>query len=318
MFKVKNVGVVGTGLIGASWAAYYASKDFKVKMFDKISAAQESGLQRTMSYLDGLAQYGLIEKLQVQKMKRNISSAGSLEQAVSDADYVQESASENFEIKIPLFSEMDAVAKPDTILASSSSSLPMTQVQKSVKRPGRCVVAHPFNPPHLVPLVEIVPGNQTAPQTVEDVRTFFNSLGKMPVVLKKETTGFIANRLAAALWREAVDLVLKGVASVQDVDRALFAGPGIRWAFMGQHLIYHLGGGEGGYDYFIKHIGKAFGDIWKDMATWNEISDDAKNKLVQGMNEVMSGKRLSDVSQWRDRKIVGLLKTIYGEEPPIE
>jgi len=318
MLKVKNVGVVGTGLIGASWAAYYASKDFKVKMFDKISAAQESGLQRTMSYLDGLAQYGLIEKLQVQKMNRNISSAGSLEQAVSDADYVQESASENFEIKIPLFSEMDAVAKPDTILASSSSSLPMTQVQKSVKRPGRCVVAHPFNPPHLVPLVEIVPGNQTAPQTIEDVRTFFNSLGKMPVVLKKETTGFIANRLAAALWREAVDLVLKGVASVQDVDRALFAGPGIRWAFMGQHLIYHLGGGEGGYDYFIKHIGKAFGDIWKDMATWNEISDDAKNKLVQGMNEVMSGKRLSDVSQWRDRKIVGLLKTIYGEEPPIE
>jgi 3-hydroxyacyl-CoA dehydrogenase len=318
MLKVKNVGVVGTGLIGASWAAYYASKDFKVKMFDKISAAQENGLQRAMNYLDGLSQYGLIEKSRAQKMKGNISSAGSLEEAVSDVDYVQESASENFEIKIPLFSEMDAIAKPDTILASSSSSLPMTQVQKSVKRPGRCVVAHPFNPPHLVPLVEIVPGNQTAPQTVEDVRTFFNGLGKMPVVLKKETTGFIANRLAAALWREAVDLVLKGVASVRDVDRALFAGPGIRWAFMGQHLIYHLGGGEGGYDYFIKHIGKAFGDIWKDMATWNEISDDARIKLVQGMDEVMSGKKLTDVAQWRDKKIVALLKTIYGEEPPIE
>jgi 3-hydroxyacyl-CoA dehydrogenase len=318
MLKVKNVGVVGTGLIGASWAAYYASKDFKVKMFDKISAAQESGLQRASGYLDGLAQYGLIDKSRAKRMKGNIRSAGSLEEAVSDADYVQESASENFEIKIPLFSEMDAIAKPDTILASSSSSLPMTQVQKSVKRPGRCVVAHPFNPPHLVPLVEIVPGNQTSPQTVEDVRTFFNGLGKMPVVLKKETTGFIANRLAAALWREAVDLVLKGVASVQDVDRALFAGPGIRWAFMGQHLIYHLGGGEGGYDYFIKHIGKAFGDIWKDMATWNEISDDAKSKLVQGMDEIMSGKKLNDVAQWRDKKIVALLKTIYGEEPPIE
>jgi 3-hydroxyacyl-CoA dehydrogenase len=318
MLKVKNVGVVGTGLIGASWAAYYASKDFKVKVFDKISAAQESGLERAMNYLDGLAKYGLIKKSKAEKMKGNISSARSLEQAVSDADYVQESASENFEVKIPLFSEMDAIAKTDTILASSSSSLPMTQVQKSAKRPGRCVVAHPFNPPHLVPLVEIVPGNLTTHQTVEDVRTFFNSLGKMPVVLKKETTGFIANRLAAALWREAIDLVLKGVASVQDVDRALFAGPGIRWAFMGQHLIYHLGGGAGGYDYFIKHIGKAFGDIWKDMATWNEISDDTKNKLVQGMDEVMSGKRLTDVSQWRDKKIVALLKTIYGEEPPIE
>jgi 3-hydroxyacyl-CoA dehydrogenase len=318
MLEVKNIGVVGTGLIGASWAAYYASKDFKVKIFDKISAAQESGVQRAMSYMDGLAQYGLIEKSRAQKMKGNISSTGSLEQALSDADYVQESASENFEVKIPLFSAMDAVAKPDTILASSSSSLPMTQVQKSVKRPGRCVVAHPFNPPHLVPLVEIVPGNQTTSQTVEDVRTFFNGLGKMPVVLKKEATGFIANRLAAALWREAIDLVLKGVASVQDVDRALFAGPGIRWAFMGQHIIYHLGGGEGGYDYFIKHIGKAFGDIWKDMATWNEISDDAKKKLVQGMDEVMSGKKLTDVTQWRDKKIVALLKTIYGEEPPIE
>ncbi|MCX5820566.1 MAG: 3-hydroxyacyl-CoA dehydrogenase NAD-binding domain-containing protein, partial [Deltaproteobacteria bacterium] len=176
-----------------------------------------------------------------------------------------------------------------------------------------CLIAHPFNPPHLVPLVELVPGQKTDPAVMERVKRFFEGLGKIPVVLKREVPGHIANRLAAALWREAIDLVIQGVASVEDVDKALYAGPGIRWALMGQHQIYHLGGGEGGYGYFIDHIGKAFGAYWKEMATWSEISPESRKRLVEGVKQAMGERDAAEIARWRDEKIVGLLKVIYGK-----
>jgi 3-hydroxyacyl-CoA dehydrogenase len=151
---------------------------------------------------------------------------------------------------------------------------------------------------------------------VECVKGFFEGLGKIPVLLKKEAPGHIANRLAAALWREAIEIVIRGIASVEDVDKALYAGPGIRWALMGQHLIYHLGGGEGGYEYFIDHIGKAFGTLWKDMATWTEISDESKKTLVEGIRSAIGDRSVLEIAQWRDKKIVDLIKVIYDERAP--
>ena len=142
----------------------------------------------------------------------------------------------------------------------------------------------------------------------------YQGLGKIPVVLKKEVLGHIANRLAAALWREAIDLVATGVASVEDVDKALYAGPGIRWALMGQHLIYHLGGGDGGYEYFINHIGKAFEKYWQGMASWTEIPEDAKEAIISGVKDSLGGQSLSKLTQWRDEKLVKLLKVIYGRD----
>jgi 3-hydroxyacyl-CoA dehydrogenase len=186
----------------------------------------------------------------------------------------------------------------------------MSEIQKNATRPERCLIAHPFNPPHLIPLVELVPGEQTNRQLIEEVRLFFEGLGKTPVVLKKEAPGHIANRLAAALWREAIDIVIRGISSVEDVDKALRAGPGIRWALMGQHLIYHLGGGEGGYGYFIDHIGKAFVTLWEDMATWTEIPEEAKEMLVKGITASIGDRNLPQMAEWRDKKIVELLKTI--------
>ena len=312
--RIKTVGILGAGTIGSSWATFFATKGMKVRVHDVDRTVEEKGVIKAHANLDALVEYGLVGKEQLVTLKGNIVSSGSMSALVDGADYIQESAAENYEVKAKVFSEMDRLAAPETILASSSSGLLMSVIQESAKRPERCIIAHPFNPPHLVPLVELVPGKKTAPAIVERIKIFFEGLGKIPVVLKREIPGHIANRLAAAIWREAMDLVLTGAATVEDVDKALCAGPGIRYALMGQHMIYHLGGGEGGYGYFIDHIGKAFGAYWREMATWSEISEDSKQILVKGVMEAMHGRDAAEIARWRDEKIVGLLKVIYGKE----
>ena len=309
--KIKNIGILGTGTIGASWATFFASKGLKVKMYDIDKVFLDRGVQKAKENLDALVGYELVEESMVDNLKKNVRSVENIAQMAEDADYIQESTEENYEAKKKVFAELDTLASPKTILVSSSSGLLMSEIQKATKNPKRCLIAHPFNPPHLIPLVELVPGKQTDLQIVNDMKLFFERLGKIPVVLKKETPRHIANRLAAALWREAIDLVVKEVASVEDVDKALYAGPGIRWALMGQHLIYHLGGGEGGYGYFIDHIGKAFGAYWKEMATWHEISDESKKILVEGVEKSMGNRSFGEVARWRDEKIVDLLKVVY-------
>jgi 3-hydroxyacyl-CoA dehydrogenase len=231
---------------------------------------------------------------------------------VEGSDFIQESVYEDYSIKKKMFQKLDSLAASHTILASSSSGLLMSEIQSVTKRPERCLVAHPFNPPHLIPLVELVPGRKTDVQVMREAYCFFEDLGKIPVMLNKEAPGHVANRLALALWREAVEIVIRGIASVEDVDKAIYAGPGIRWALMGPHLIYHLGGGEGGYRYLMDHIGKTFDVVWKDLADWTEIPEETKDMLVQGVKKSMGNKTLAEVARWRDRKIVELIKTIYG------
>jgi 3-hydroxyacyl-CoA dehydrogenase len=309
--KIQSIGIVGTGVIGSSWAAFYASKGFKVKMCDVDPSLCQKGLRRAYGYVELLRTQGLISEKACKNAISDMTTVNELDEAIKDVQLVQESAAENYEVKHQLFKIIDAETPPDVIIASSSSGLLMTEIQKVTRYPKRCLVAHPFNPPHLIPLVELVPGEKTDDNTISKMKSFFEGLGKIPVVLKKEAPGHIANRLAAALWREATDIVLKGIASVEDVDKALFAGPGIRWALMGQHLIYHLGGGEGGIEYFIDHLGPAFEGWWKSMATWTSLPQEAKSILVEGVNEEMRGKNLTEVSQWRDEKLIKLLKVIY-------
>jgi 3-hydroxyacyl-CoA dehydrogenase len=158
--------------------------------------------------------------------------------------------------------------------------------------------------------VELVPGKTTAEPTIRAMKTFYEGLGKIPVVLKKEAPGHLANRLAAALWREGIDIVMQGIASVEDVDKALCAGPGLRWAIMGQHLIYHLGGGEGGMSAFLKHFTPAFQSWWKDMAAWTELPPEAPSVLTEGVRAEMDGKSLVELTRWRDEKLIKLLKAI--------
>jgi len=310
----RTVGILGTGTIGSSWASFFAVNGMAVRMFDADGATLERGLAAARSNVDALGGFGLANEDDVAAAKERLRPVSSVAEVASDVGYVQESVVERYDVKKEVFAEMDRASSPETVIASSSSGLLMTEIQKAMERPERALIAHPFNPPHLVPLVELVPGERTSAAIVAAVREFFERLGKTPVVLQKEVPGHIANRLAAALWREAIDLVHSGVATVEDVDRALYAGPGIRWALMGQHMIYHVGGGEAGYRGFIDHIGATFEEYWRSMASWTEIPPEAKEAVVSGVEESAKGRSLADLAAWRDGKLVAVLKALGPSE----
>ena len=308
-----TVGIVGTGTIGASWAAFYASQGMEVRFFDSIAENRERGMTLARKLLADMERLGLMKGASVDEAKGGLVPADSLEELGAAVGFVHEAAAENYDVKIELFTRLDEIADPEVVLASSSSGLLMTRIQESMRHPGRALIAHPFNPPHLIPLVELVRGEKTDGEVVREMHAFFTDLGKIPVVLQKEVPGHIANRLAAALWREALDLVARGVASVEDVDRALCAGPGLRWALMGQHLIYHLGGGEGGYEHFIEHIGKGWRELWEDMPTWTEIPDEATKAAVAGIEDAVGDRDAAEIAASRDEKLAALVREIYGE-----
>jgi len=313
MSEMRQVAVLGAGTVGSSWAALFAARGLSVRFFDAHEQTHAEAGERIRNNAAFLADEGLADSTAYRTGIEALAAASSIEELVFDADFIQESVTESYDVKKAILGPTSEASPPEAIIASSSSGLLMTELQKVIKHPERSVIAHPFNPPHLVPLVELVPGDQTSEQTVQTARTFFESIGKVPVVLNKEVPGHIANRLSAALWREAIDLVASGVASVEEVDKALHAGPGLRWAILGQHMIYHLGGGEGGYRNFIDHIGATFGEYWKTMPTWSEIPEAAKEQIVQGVVEEQGERTLAEMSQWRDEKLVKLVKAIYGE-----
>ena len=311
--KISKVAVVGAGTIGAGWATLFACRGYPVQMYDSASGGCEQALGRISKNLDFLASRGLVDDDEVEPSLRRIQVADSIDEAVAGVDFVQESVAERYDVKKSVFRQMDLAAPAEAILASSSSGLLISQIQKATTRPGRCVLAHPFNPPHLIPLVEIVKGQATDQDTIEATRDWMAGLGKVPVVLSKEVPGHIANRLQAAIWREAIDLVDQGVASVEAVDKALCAGPGLRWALMGQHMIFHLGGGPGGLEYFINTLGQGvFSTLWRDLATWTSVTDEMKASLISGIQDEQGDQTLEDVAAWRDDKLVELLKMVYS------
>lgn len=309
--QVKSIAIIGTGVIGASWAAFYAAKGFQVNMWDIDTDLCRRGHQQAADIIRQLQTHGILSGDQVEASISRTGTAGGLEQAVESVQLVQESVAENYEIKKQVFKALDAHTEADVILASSSSGLLMTEIQQVTRHPGRCLIAHPFNPPHLIPLVELVPGDGTDEQTISTMKSFYEELGKVPVVLKKAVPGHLANRLAMALWREAVDLVVQGIASVEDVDKAVSAGPGLRWAVMGPHMIYNLGGGEGGMDHFIDHFAPAVKVWWDSLATWTTLPPEAKGLLVDGLRAEMGDQTISDMNRRRDEKFIQLLKILY-------
>jgi len=312
--KFRRIACVGSGLVGHSWATLFAVKGYSVAIQDLRDDLLKRALAGIRSNIDFLVHKKLIAKSRGEAAVKKIRATTSLEEAVGEADYVQESVYENYDVKKDVFRKIGAV-NPDAILASSSSGLLITPIQRVARRPERCLTAHPFNPPHLIPLVELVPGEVTSPETIETAAEFMRSLGKVPVVLKKEVPGHVANRLAAALWREVLDLVDRGVVSVEDVDKALTAGPGIRWAIMGANLTYHLGGLPGGIEYFIDHLGPAYSMWWRSMDPWTSIPYSAAKKVIEGVRqmEAVRTKTSEELTRWRDEKLVELLKVIYGK-----
>jgi len=309
-----NIGVVGAGLIGASWAAFYASKGKRVSVYDPAPQAAEKARSRAVGYLRGLADHKMLATESLDAAEALLHVAVSLEDAVRDADLIQESAKESYEVKSALFADMERAALPTAVMVTSTSMLSISRIQEGLQHPERTPTVHPFNPPHLVPLVELVAGDRTDPEVVTMMQTFFRDLGKAPVLVNREIIGHIANRFQAAVWREAIDLVLNGVATVRDVDRALSAGPGLRWALMGQHLTFHLGGGEGGIESFMDHIGTSYPMIWESLAAWTDIPEGARATIADGVEEEMAGRSLPDLEEWRDAKLYELLNVIHNKQ----
>ncbi|WP_050832259.1 3-hydroxyacyl-CoA dehydrogenase NAD-binding domain-containing protein, partial [Bordetella pertussis] len=231
-----------------------------------------------------------------------------LQEALRDADFVQENAPERPDFKADLFTRMDAALPPHTIIASSSSGLPMSALQAGCRHPERCVIGHPFNPPHLIPLVEVVAGRQTAPAAIERAMAFYRSLGKYPIRIDKEIPGHVANRLQAALWREAIHLVA-------DIDAAVTQGPGLRWALYGPHMTFHLGGGEGGLAHFLDHLRGPVQTWWDDLGQ-PELTPALQRKLIQGVAAEAGQRSIAELSATRDAQLTAILAILRQQGSP--
>jgi 3-hydroxyacyl-CoA dehydrogenase len=248
--EIRNVAIVGTGVIGASWAALYLARGLNVTATDPAPSA-EANLRR---YIDAAWKDLTVIGLSPNASRDRLKFTTDLKHALADADFIQENGPERKKFKIKLFADMDAATRPDAIIASSSSGLTMSTMQSACKHPERCVIGHPFNPPHVVPLVEVVAGEKTSSETVEQAISFYTSIGKKPIHVRKEVVGHVANRLQAALYREVVYLIEQGVLDVADSDAAVCWGPGLRWGVMGPNLLFHLGGGPGGIQHFMEYL----------------------------------------------------------------
>lgn len=311
--EIKKVACVGAGQIGHGWATLFALEGYKVNLQSRKVATLKKAMALIRSNIEFLRQKGLIKKDEVETAFNRIETTRSIEEAVSGVEYVQESVAERYDVKKDVFKKMDASASEHTILASSTSGLLMTEIQKATTRPERCVIAHPILPTYLMPLVEIVGGEKTSRETVPATYNFMLKIGKTPVLLNREVPGHIVNRLQAALLREAIDLVDEGVASVEDVDKAFCMGIGLRDPILGPFLRIHLAGG--GVERFINNYSQSYSYRWKTMETWTSIPYSAAKKVIKGVNEmeVVRTKTLEEIERWRDEKLVRLLKVISEE-----
>lgn len=293
---ISRVAIVGAGLIGASWAALFTAAGVDVTVWDPDAAARAAFKGKVTAARKQLSQLGLRGRGKIKLFSR-------LKPAVADADLVQENAPEKIDLKRRLYAEIFAAA-PEIIVASSTSSFAWSDLTQDVAKAAQVVVAHPFNPPHLVPLVELF-GTDDA--ILRRVTAFYEKLGKVPVRMKKEAPGHIANRLASALYREAVNIVAEGIADVEAVDKALVEGPGLRWSIQGAHMTYHLGGGDGGIRHYLDHLGPSQEKRWDSLGN-PRLTPEVKDTIVRGVQAEAAGRSIAELSAERDRLLLATLK----------
>jgi 3-hydroxyacyl-CoA dehydrogenase len=240
-----------------------------------------------------------------------LTFTSNMKEALSEADLVQENAPERPDFKIKLFAEIDDATPSDSIIASSSSGITMSVIQSGCKRPERCVIGHPFNPPHMIPLVEVVGGNKTSPEAIKQAMAFYAAIGKKPIHLRKELPGHAANRLQAALYREVVYLIEQGILSVEDADAAVSWGPGLRWGVMGPSLLWHLGGGEGGIRHFMEHLMDPLAAMMKTLGN-PELTGELKQTITQGVLREAGNRSVEQLAQEESEMLLGLLRLRAG------
>lgn len=313
---IEKVAVLGGGLIGSSWATNFLWKGVQISVYDISEEAISKAANLIGRNMEYLVSKGILTRDRMNSALGLATYTRSLEEAVAGVRFIQESVLENYQVKQSVLAQVDKYAPADAVFASSTSGLLISEIAKNSKRPDRCLGAHPYNPPHLIPLVEISKGQKTSDAAVARAFDFYKSLGKEPIVLRKEALGFIANRLSMALYREAVDLVIRGVCSVEDVDKAVNFGPGLRYALMGPNLIYQLGGGQHGIEGLLKHVENSVELWWEDMATWQKWPPGWYETAQEGVNMEMAnrpaeqGRTTEEISRWRDDGLIEILKLL--------
>lgn len=301
--EIRRVAVVGTGVIGASWAAQYLARGLDVVATDPAPNAEANLRKYVDAAWEQLEEIGLSPGAS----RDRLSFTEDSKQALADADFVQENGPERPDFKVKFFTDLDEAAPVDSIIASSSSGITPSVMQSACKHPERVIVGHPFNPPHIIPLVEVVGGAKTSPEAIQRAMHFYASIGKKPIHLHKELPGHVANRLQAALYKEMLYLIQQDVLSVEDTDIAVSYGPGLRWGVMGQSLQWHLGGGAGGIKHFMEHLMDPLVAGMKNLGD-PEVTPELKQIIADGVLRESAGRSVEELARAENEVIIGLLK----------
>jgi len=302
---VQRVAVVGGGVIGAGWAARCLAWGLDVVAYDPAPNAEATLRAAVARAWPSLSQLGLAAGASPERL----AVAASLQEAVAGADFVQESAPERIDLKRRLHAEIDAAARPEVPVASSSSGLLPSEIQADCRHPERVLIGHPFNPVYLLPLVELVGGARTAPETIARARAFYAGIGMHPLHVRKEVPAYLSDRLQEALWREYLHLVNEGVATTGELDQAMAYGPGLRWAFWGTGMIFHLAGGEAGMRHMLEQFGPALKLPWTKLEA-PELTETLIDRMVQGTEEQAAGRSIEDLERLRDQALISVMRAL--------
>lgn len=312
-YPIHRVAVVGTGVIGSGWVARFLAHGLEVVATDPAPEAEDTLYASIAAAREPLERQGLDLTGWRQRLRFETSMAAALE----GADFVQESAPEREELKREILERADATVPADVCIASSSSGLLPSRLQADCRHPERLLIAHPFNPVYLLPLVELVGGEHTASHTLRSAAAFYRRLGMRPLVVRKEIEGYVADRLMEALWREALHLVNDGVATTEEVDAAVTYGAGLRWALMGTYLTFHLAGGEAGMRHMLEQFGPALKLPWTHMDA-PELNSDLIERIVAGCEHQAAGRDVQTLARRRDDFLVRLLALVREYWPEQE
>jgi carnitine 3-dehydrogenase len=300
---IRRIAVVGAGTTGASWTALYLARGFNVVVADPDPSSEARLRLHVDTAWTALKVIGVSPK----GSPEHLCFTSDPSAAAADADFIQESAPDRADVKIKLFAQLDAAAPLDSIIASSASNVPMSLMQSECAHPERCLIGHPFHPPHIVPLIEVVGGAKTSMEFIHRAMAFYTTIGRKPIHVRKEIVGHVANRLQAALYREVAHLIEQDVLDVGDIDAAVSWGPGLRWGVMGPNMLFHLSAGPGGIHHFMEHLARPIGECWKDLGS-PDLTPELQQAIIEGVLQEAGSRSLAQLARERDELLVGLLR----------
>ncbi len=303
MSEIERTAILGAGVIGSSWAALFLASGRSVTVFDPDPNTEASVRAYIEKAWPALSELDLVDRATPDA----ITFVSTAEEAVRGAQFIQENVPERLPIKHSIYAVIEPKLNADAIVSSSTSGLTLEDLQKGWRDPSKLILGHPFNPPHLIPLVELTANDSTGSDVLDRTEAFYKDIGKVTIRIKKGMPGHVANRLQAAVWREAVHMAVEGVASVEDIDKAMWAGPGLRWAAMGPTTLFHLGAGDGGLQAFCDHFKDTFNGWWDDLGN-PRLDEDTIDKLVEGIKDHSQGQSTEELSAQRDKMLTAMQK----------